>query len=343
MTNNNCFVGTARFASIAAHKGQQQSRKDDLESLGYSIVFMLRGTLPWVEVELKGGENRLTNIQNVKENIQLKDLCKGLPEEFLSFFAYVKGLNFLETPSYSKLRSLFWDLYQRRGFSYDNEFDWIRKDSGKRSYPPEFHRIRSNLEFIEPQIYPTQLKWATMTKKTETFQQVFFNTLQIEGDKESKKTLSIKVNKLKLKQHMVNNPGPPTLPTTNACSNSKLLRSSNYPLYPSLDFLSSIGREGKQENSNFLHKIIPSQDNSSKLLSPSNESRFQIHSKRSFGARFHKSTGKPKGSSLNISLDKNLPPPECMEEEPDVESKIQGLTLNLASINLLRLSPDQSQ
>lgn len=44
------FIGTTRYASIASHKGYEQSRKDDLEALGYVLLYLLKGNLIWQNI-----------------------------------------------------------------------------------------------------------------------------------------------------------------------------------------------------------------------------------------------------------------------------------------------------
>lgn len=52
-SNTKKFCGTARYASIAAHKQYEQSRKDDLEAIGYLLVYMYKGRLPWMGIKNK--------------------------------------------------------------------------------------------------------------------------------------------------------------------------------------------------------------------------------------------------------------------------------------------------
>ena len=98
------LIGTARYVSINTHLGIEQSRRDDLESIGYVIIFFLKGYLPWQG--LKGGD-KYQRIMEKKLQIPTDILCLGLPEEISIYLNYVKGLRFEDRPDYDFLRGLF--------------------------------------------------------------------------------------------------------------------------------------------------------------------------------------------------------------------------------------------
>lgn len=107
-TDGKSLTGTARYASIHTHKGEEQSRRDDLEALGYVLVYLCRGSLPWQGVgeDLKPKErNRL--IGRAKRRTKLAELCDGLPKAFRKFLKYCRALDFEEEPDYEFLRDLF--------------------------------------------------------------------------------------------------------------------------------------------------------------------------------------------------------------------------------------------
>lgn len=105
------FKGTGRFASLAAHKGYEQSRKDDLESLGYMFIYLLDGRLPWQGHEYKDKKKKYNAIMNQKLSINEDTLCKNAPKQFSVYLKYVKSLDFEEKPRYSSLIKMFKDLY----------------------------------------------------------------------------------------------------------------------------------------------------------------------------------------------------------------------------------------
>jgi len=60
------FVGTARYESLRAHQGIEQSRRDDLESLGFILVHFLKGKLPWQGMKAKSRKELHEKIRNKK-------------------------------------------------------------------------------------------------------------------------------------------------------------------------------------------------------------------------------------------------------------------------------------
>ncbi|PIA64281.1 hypothetical protein AQUCO_00100038v1 [Aquilegia coerulea] len=115
---NKNLTGTARYASMNTHLGIEQSRRDDLESLGYVLMYFLRGSLPWQG--LKAG----TKKQKYEKISERKALCRGYPTEFASYFHYCRSLRFDDKPDYPYLKRIFRDLFIREGFQFDYVFDW---------------------------------------------------------------------------------------------------------------------------------------------------------------------------------------------------------------------------
>ncbi|KAE9612071.1 putative protein kinase CK1-CK1 family [Lupinus albus] len=121
---NKNLTGTARYASVNTHLGVEQSRRDDLESLGYVLMYFLRGSLPWQG--MKGGtkKQKYDKISEKKMLTPIEVLCKSYPSEFTSYFHYCRSLRFEDKPDYSYLKRLFRDLFIREGYQFDYVFDW---------------------------------------------------------------------------------------------------------------------------------------------------------------------------------------------------------------------------
>lgn len=117
------MVGTTRFASIHAHDGQELSRRDDLISLGYMMVYLWKGKLPWQNVGGTESEQK-ERVMNKKRNICQEHLCAGMPDEFKDFFSHVCGLRFTEDPDYRNLRRNLLTALRSCGGKNDNKFDW---------------------------------------------------------------------------------------------------------------------------------------------------------------------------------------------------------------------------
>ncbi|MCJ1456658.1 serine/threonine protein kinase [Mycoblastus sanguinarius] len=118
------LIGTARFASINGHLGIVQHRCDNLESLGYMLLYFLRGSLLWQGLTAADQTQKEELILKEKETVNTKDLCEDIPGDFAAYFDYTYSLAFDEEQKYSYLRRIFRDLFVREGFYYNHVFDW---------------------------------------------------------------------------------------------------------------------------------------------------------------------------------------------------------------------------
>ncbi|KAI5596930.1 hypothetical protein POPTR_002G036000v4 [Populus trichocarpa] len=121
---NKNLTGTARYASVNTHLGVEQSRRDDLESLGYVLMYFLRGSLPWQGLKAGTKKQKYDKISEKKVSTPIEVLCKSYPSEFVSYFHYCRSLRFEDKPDYSYLKRLFRDLFIREGYQFDYVFDW---------------------------------------------------------------------------------------------------------------------------------------------------------------------------------------------------------------------------
>lgn len=118
------LTGTARYASINAHLGIEQSRRDDMESMGYVLVYFRKGSLPWQGLKAMNKRQKYERISERKMSTPLEMLCKDCPGEFAMYLNYCRGLRFDEPPDYMYLRQLFRILFRTLGHQYDYTFDW---------------------------------------------------------------------------------------------------------------------------------------------------------------------------------------------------------------------------
>ncbi|EPZ34372.1 Protein kinase, ATP binding site domain-containing protein [Rozella allomycis CSF55] len=118
--------GTARYMSINTHLGREQSRRDDLEALGHVFVYFLRQQLPWQGLKAATNKQKYEKIGEKKQQVSIKDLCEGFPDEVAAYMTYTRNLGFEETPNYDYLISLFKIILEKCNVKEnDVKYDWI--------------------------------------------------------------------------------------------------------------------------------------------------------------------------------------------------------------------------
>ncbi|KFD52073.1 hypothetical protein M514_07055 [Trichuris suis] len=137
------LTGTARYASVNAHLGIEQSRRDDMESMGYVLMYFNMGKLPWQGMKASGffpthfklqflvyyrqaatKKQKYERITEKKMAYSVDQLCRNYPAEFSMYLSYCRGLRFDEAPDYMYLRQLFRILFRTMHYQYDYSFDW---------------------------------------------------------------------------------------------------------------------------------------------------------------------------------------------------------------------------
>ncbi|GLV38344.1 Casein kinase Ialpha [Carabus blaptoides fortunei] len=121
---NQILVGNPAFASRRAHLKHEISRRDDLESLGFVFMYLLRGNLPWRGIPADTMAQKLRQIEEIKLATTIESLCEGFPQEFVQYFHYCRGLKFTAEPDYTYLRQLLRSVGEQMNITYDNVFEW---------------------------------------------------------------------------------------------------------------------------------------------------------------------------------------------------------------------------
>ena len=153
------LTGTVRFASANALRGGEQSRRDDIESIGYMLIYFLKQRLPWQGITGNKKMERYLKIYKMKKNTTPEELCSGFPE-MIDYIAYAKKLEFEQEPDYNYLRRSFITMLKRYHNTNDQlVFSWIKLEDlpnlknpvnpAERKDSPQsriYKKIKSNLE-----------------------------------------------------------------------------------------------------------------------------------------------------------------------------------------------------
>ena len=124
------FTGNIRYGSVNSLKLKEQSRRDDLESIGYMLIYFMKGRLPWMGSKVSNKKENYFKVAKFKNSIEPEKLCENLPTEFVDYMKYVKNLKFEENPDYHYLINLFEKILKKRGIEEEYcYFSWINQNS----------------------------------------------------------------------------------------------------------------------------------------------------------------------------------------------------------------------
>lgn len=127
------LTGTIRYASIHSHLGVEASRRDDLESLTYVLIYLFKGSLPWQGLQCAHRKEKFHAISAKKLNTPIGELCSGMPSEFSYLLNYARTLGYAAEPEYERFINLFRALMRSRGWDDQDysQFDWLRRARGE--------------------------------------------------------------------------------------------------------------------------------------------------------------------------------------------------------------------
>ncbi|KAL7675424.1 hypothetical protein ACOME3_001684 [Neoechinorhynchus agilis] len=129
------LVGTLRYMSLNVHRNKETARRDDLESLGYALVHMSRGNLPWMGIRAIDRKDRYERVFGMKRRTSIETLCSGSCSPFLlPFMRYVRELEFDERPDYQYLKDLVLSRMIEMRFRFDFNYDWLSEYANSKKF-----------------------------------------------------------------------------------------------------------------------------------------------------------------------------------------------------------------
>ena len=155
-------IGTVRYISLNAHLGNEQYKKDDLESLAYMMIYFIKGELPWQNLKAKTRKEKYTKIYQKKKHTVNSELCNFLPDEIKTFLSYILNLNQRQNPNYTKLMDLISNLMKKYGYINDYQYEWYSSSFLQELYnspvEDEADKIRSSSIYEEEESVKSEKK-----------------------------------------------------------------------------------------------------------------------------------------------------------------------------------------
>jgi serine/threonine protein kinase len=125
------IAGTVRYSSPFLHDGYEASRRDDLFALGYVLMHLLRGDLPWLDISHKDKKVRNKRIGQKKADTSDKDLCSGFPPQFVEYFRYMRSVGFYDKPDYDRLQGILDKVLKELKLQNDLVYDWSEDNDAR--------------------------------------------------------------------------------------------------------------------------------------------------------------------------------------------------------------------
>ena len=185
------FQGNIKFSSVNNMRGIVSTRRDDLESIGYMLIYLYESKLPWEKIEAINKLEIVEKIFYIKKQISMNTLCKNLPKEMTEFMVYIKSLKFNEKPNYNYLKNLLEIMLKKINNVNDLKFSWIKEDSNRRITPIKNMKKRKSSPYIRILNDLNKYKSERNVNKTNNL----LNNLNIFSEQKEKKTLSNNASK----------------------------------------------------------------------------------------------------------------------------------------------------
>ena len=204
MKKDRNIIGTVRYISMNTHQGFEQSRRDDLESLIYIIIYFIKGELPWQGVKYKNKSEKYSKIYEMKKKSTVKggELCESIPAEFQTIIDYIIGLEFTEKPNYSMIKNIIDIILAKLNYNNDLQFDWYNLEFLKNLYKSPFiesnnqkkssnnnNKENENKEIMTAKIKENnKLENIEINNKNDKKNELFksFNNIQTDANKDKK-------------------------------------------------------------------------------------------------------------------------------------------------------------
>ena len=253
---NNNITGTPRYCSINGLRGAEQSRRDDLESLFYVIIYFFRGNLPWQNLKIKSRQERFNRINYLKKNISYKILCKNLPQELYNFGTYIKRLKFEEDPDYNFLRNCFYSILKNINEKNDNKFSWLTN----------FKSYSNNKKQKDNQ--------PNIVRRKNSSHKRLLEKISSSLEKKMKRKYDNNLNKVEI--NLINtNKDNITLKSLYIENNAKNIKKTNSYVVKQINHITSLNKNKNKDTNDFLKHINRNQINN--LNIKKNKTQFYSH------------------------------------------------------------------